>query len=308
MLPGQSPEIIRIKKFIREVAKTDDNILFIGETGVGKKYVAGQIHERSRLKNRPFVVINCTAVGDTLTDGNLFGETKETDRGMERTIGLFEQAHKGILYLENVHELAPEYQQKFINIFKESRFKRTGEPGLVKSEFRIFASTSDERLADQETFRKDLYAVLSAFSIQIPPLRKRKQDIPELFGIFLQSFCDEFHKEMPTVTAELFESLIEYEWRGNVQELKHAVRNLVLMSPEGQLALEYLPFEIRKHPFEFLAEKDLQGAISEVERYLIAKALRRFAGNQTKAARALNVSEAALRYKMKKYGLSRKTF
>ena len=308
MLIGQSPEIMKTKKMIREVAKTNENALIIGEVGSGRKHVAREIHHRSRLKNRPFIVLNCTAVGDTITDADLFGAKIEGSRGVERRIGHLEQAKRGILYLENVDELNPEFQQKFFNILKEKKFKKPDENVFVNIDFRVIAASTDEQLPKKDALRRDLLTMLSGFTIRIPPLRKRKQDIPYLFTDFLEKYCEEFECEMPTVSAELFESLIEYEWHGNVQELKNAVRNLVIMSPEKELSIEYLPFEVKKHPFEFLGDRNLPEAVSEVEKWFIKKSLRRFAGNQTKAARALNVSEAALRYKMKKYGLSRKAF
>ncbi len=308
MLIGQSPDITKIKRIIRESANSNENVLVFGEIGVGRRYVAKEIHEKSNLKNRPFVTINCTAIGDTITDQDLFGATTESNRGIERKIGLFEQAKKGAIYLENLEDLTPEYQQKFVSIIKGKKFRKSDDDTLIDAHFRIYAASSDEKLLSKDTIRRDLLTLLGKFTITIPPLRKRKQDIPLLFAHFLEQYCAEFEREIPTISAELFESLIDYEWHGNILELKNAVRNLVLMSPEGKLSIEYLPFEIKKHPFEFLADHDLPEAVSELEKWFIKKSLRRFAGNQTKAARVLNVSEAALRYKMKKYGLTRKTF
>ena len=308
MLIGQSNQIMTAKKLIREIAKTDENALIIGETGSGKKHAAREIHKRSKQKNRPFVILNCTAVGDTITEQELFGEKKEGPRGIERKLGILEQAKKGILYLENVHELKPDFQLKLVNILKEKKFKRMKENDFIPVDFRVIAGSTDLSLLKKEPFRKDLFTLLNAFTIQLPSLRNRKQDIPMLLTHFIQTYCEESNREIPPVAAELFESFIENEWHGNVLEMQNAVRNLVLMSPEGELSIEYLPFEVKKHPFEFLKDRDLPAAVSEVEKYIIKKSLQKFAGNQTKAARALNVSEAALRYKMKKYGLTRKAF
>jgi len=308
MLIGQSLQIMTAKRLIREIAKSTENALLIGDVGTGKKQIAQEIQQRSSQKNKPLITINCTAVGDTITESDLFGEKSEGPRGVERKIGLLEQAQKGILYMENVDELKAEYQQKFFNILKEKKYPKAGEKGFIDVDFRVIAATTDEEINKNEDFRSDLLELLNVYVIQIPKLNKRKQDIPHLFSHFLEVYSEEFEREIPPVPAELFESLIEYDWPGNIQELKNAVRNLLVMSPDGQLAMEFLPFEIRKHPFEFLEGKDLPGAVSEVERYLIRKTLRRFAGNQTKAAKALSVSEAALRYKMKKFGLTRKAF
>ncbi len=308
MLIGQSPEIMKTKRMIREIAKTNENVLLIGEVGSGRKYVAHEIHRRSKQKNRPFVILNCTAIGDTITEADLFGEKIEGKRGVERKIGLLEQARRGILYLENVDELKPEFQQNFVNILKEKKYRKPGTQSFIDVDFRIIAATTNEELLQKDKFRRDLLTILDSFLIHIPPLRQRRQDIPNLFTHFLQQYCDEFDHAIPTVPSEIFESLMEYEWRGNVYELKNTVRNLILMSTGDALSVEYLPFEIKKHPFEFLDDRNLPEAVGEVEKYLIKKSLRRFTGNQSKAARALNVSEAALRYKMKKYGLERKAF
>lgn len=308
MLIGQSPQIMATKRLIREIAKTDENCLIIGEIGSGKKFISEEIRKRSKQKNRPLVVLNCTAVGDTITEADLFGEKIEGPRGIERKLGLLEQAKRGIFYMDNVDDLQPEYQQKFVNILKEKKYNKAGEKIFTPVDFRVFAATTDTNITKKDNFRKDLLVLLNTFSINIPPLGKRKQDIPYLFTHFLEQYCEESDREVPPVPAEIFESLMEYDWLGNVSELQNTVRNLVLMSPEGRLSIEYLPFEIKKHPFEFLEGRDLPDAVHEVERYLIRKSLRRFAGNQTKAARSLNVSEAALRYKMKRYGMSKKAY
>lgn len=308
MLVGQSPEVMAVKKMIREIAKTNESALITGEVGTGKKQVAREIHHRSRQKNRSLVVLNCTAVGDTINDGDLYGAKVDGPHGIERRLGIFEQAKKGILYLENIDELNPDFQQKLYNILKEGKYKKPSAKEFTPVTFRVIASTTDPNILKSDKVRRDLLSLISAHTVHVPPLRKRKQDIPFLFAKFLDSVCEEYERELPNVPAELFESLIEYEWRGNVYELKNAIKNLVLMSPEGELSTEYLPFEVKRHPFDVLTDKSLPSAVSEVEKFLIRKSLRKFAGNQTKAAKALSVSEAALRYKMKKFGFSRKAF
>lgn len=305
MFVGQSPETMKIKKLIREVAKTEDNALIIGEIGTGKKLAAKEIHVRSHQKNKPFIVLNCTSLGDTVTDGDLLGSKVEGPSGVERKIGLLEQAKKGFLYMDNIQDLKPDYQEKLFNILKEKKFQSPDQKGFTEVTFRVIAASTDKTIGKNGHFRKDLLSLFDAFTIPIPPLRDRKQDIPFLFTHFLEEHCTENQRDVPPIPADLFESLMEYDWRGNVRELRNAVRNLVLMSPEGTLSAEYLPFETKKHPYENLVGKELYDAISDVEKYLIKSALQRFAGNQTKAAHALNISEAALRYKMKGYGLSK---
>lgn len=308
MLIGQSPEIVKVKRIIREIAKTDSNVLILGEVGTGKKLAAQETHKRSKQKNRALVVVDCSALGNTVTEIDLLGQVYEGERGIERKIGLLEQANRGILYLENFGELSAEYQHKLYNIFKQGRFQKPGEEEFTSVYLRIFAGSTDVQLAQKDTIRRDLLSLVSDFTITIPPLRERKQDIPLLFSHFIETMYEETGRDLPAVNAELFDSLMEYDWLGNVQEFIKALKNVVRMSPEGELAVDYLPFEMKRHPFEFLKDRELPEAVGEVERYLIRKALRRFAGNQSKAANSLNVSEAALRYKMKKYGFNRKAF
>ncbi len=308
MFVGQSLQAMKVKKFIRDVAKTEGNALILGEIGTGKKLAAQEIHIRSRQKNRPFIVVNCTAVGDTITDADLFGGKIEGPRGVERKVGLFEQANKGILYLENVQDLKPAYQEKILTILKDRKFPRTDEKGSDKVSFRTFAATTDMAIAKNEKILKDFLTVFERFTIFIQPLRERKQDIPLLFHHFLELYCAQYQREIPPISPDMFESLMEYDWSGNVRELRYAVRNILLMSPEGTLSPDYFSFETKKHPYEHLVGRELYDAIADVERYLIKRALQRFTGNQTKASKALNVSEATLRYKMKGYGLSRRNF
>ncbi len=308
MFVGQSPQAMKIKKLIREVAKTEKNCFILGEIGTGKKLAAKEIHERSRQKNWPFIVLNCTSIGDTTTDADLFGEAREETFGIEPKIGRFEQARKGILYLENIQDLKPLYQELFLNILKDGHFPTADQKGFKDVAFRTIASSFDINIVKSERIRKDLLAQFNGFTIEIPPLRAHKEDIPLLFSHFLETYCIENQKEIPPIPADMFESIMDYDWSGNVRELRNTVRNLVCMSPEGSLSMEYLPFESKKHPYENLVGKELYDAIADVEKFLIKRALQRFAGNQTKAAKSLNVSEAALRYKMKGYGLSKISF
>ena len=308
MLIGQSPQIITLRRFIRQIAGEEQNVFITGETGTGRKTVAREIHSRSARNKDPFIILNCPALGDTILDSDLFGVTTESKTAVERKLGFLEQAGSGALYLENVDETVSEYQLKLFNVLKEKRFRRLGSETFIPIDFRVYSSASDPHMIKNRSFRRDLLMILNPYTLALPPLRKRKQDIPLLFSAFLKHFCEANGKPVPPVPGEVFESLIEYDWYGNVQELVQTVRNLVLMSPESQLSVEYLPFEIKKHPFDFLENRNLSEAVTEVEMYLIRRALQRFSGNQTRAAHALNVSEAALRYKMKKYGLSKTMF
>lgn len=302
---GNSPEAKRINRAIKKFAKLDSNILILGDTGTGKEFVSRQIHSMTSRKNRAFVVLNCSALGITTDKRDLFGEEKEQSGNIQRTIGLLEKANHGVLYLDNVGEMAPDYQFELLQVFKEKKFRRIGGTENIPLDIRIISSSVYDLESDVElgNFRKDLYYLLKGLTIKVPPLKERKQDVPELFIYFLKTYCRKNEIEIPAVPAEIFESILEYDWNGNIRELMNCVENLVMMSPNGELSTEFLPFEIKRHPLDFLEVKNLKGVISEVETYLIKKALVKFAGNQVKAARLLEIPEATLRFKMKKYAI-----
>ncbi len=305
---GASPETRRINRSIREFAKVDRNVLIVGDVGVGKDFAARRIHALSSRKNQPFVVLNCSALGHTVEKRELYGEAVEAAGSIRRSIGLLERANRGTLYLDHVDETPSEYQSQLLHILQERKFRRIGGTENIQLDVRVISSSSPEidTLVEKRKLRKDLYYLLKPLSISIPPLKDRKQDIPELLLFFLKKYCVENDKEIPAVPAEIFESILEYEWKGNVRELRDCVENLVMMSNNGELAAEYLPFEIKRHPLDSLEVKNLNHVISEVEKHLIKKALGKYAGNQVKAARLLGIPEATLRFKIKKYDIPKK--
>jgi DNA-binding NtrC family response regulator len=304
---GNSPEAKRLKRAVRKLSKIDSNILIVGDTGTGKEFIARQIHLNSSRKNRPFVVLNCLALGHTVDKKDLYGEEREESGTIKRTIGILEKANRGVLFLDNLDETSEEYQFELLQIIREKKFRRIGGTENIFLDVRIISGSDTDMTPAIEAgkFRKDLFYLLKTLTIRVPPLKERKQDIPELFIYFLKKYCHENDLEIPAVPAELFESILEYDWKGNIRELKNCVENLVMMSPDGELSTEFLPFEIKRHPLDFLEVKNLKGVISEVETYLIKKALVKFAGNQVKAARLLGIPEATLRFKMKKYAIAK---
>lgn len=305
---GNSPEAKIINRAIRNFSKVDNNILLIGETGTGKEFTARQIHKLSSRRNRSFVVVNCSALDYTLHQQDLFGEEVEEEGTIKRTIGLLEKASGGTLFLDNISEMPPEYQFELLRVMQEKKFRRIGGVENIPVNVRIMASTKIDMEQEDNfgNFRKELYYQLKSLTVVLPPLKERKQDIPELFIYFLKKYCRETDMEIPAVPAEIFESILEYDWKGNIRELRNCVENLVMMSPRGELSTDYLPFEIKRHPLDFLEIKDLTGVVSEVETYLIKKALGKFAGNQVKAAKLLGIPEATLRFKMKKYAINKR--
>lgn len=308
MIIGQSPEIKKLKKFIIKIAKNNESALIIGEPGTGKKLTVSEIHKRSTKKNKPLIFLNCSAIGDNITESDLYGVKQSNKDYTKRKIGVLEQANDGILCLENIDELLPKFQKIFFNIFSEKKYKNPETGQIHAADFQIFALTSDMNIKSNNTIRSDLLSLIDNFTIFIPSLRKRKQDILLLFNFFLENKCKDLKKDLPETDETIFESLIEYNWPENILELRKTVYNLVQMSENNILDSQYLPFVVKKHPLNFMKDHGLPQALAQVEKYLISLTLKRFAGNQTKAAESLNISEATLRYKMKKFGFSRKSF
>jgi two-component system response regulator AtoC len=299
---GSSPEAKRLRRAAKKLSKIDSNILIIGETGTGKEFIARQIYSLSVRRNYPFVEVNCAALGKTIETKDLYGEVKGVG---QETTGLLEKVNRGVLFLDNVGDINPEYQEELHRIIRDRKFKKVGGRENIEVDMRIFSTSNRNLTPDVEDgkLNKELYYMLNTLTLPIPPLRDRKQDIPELFSYFLKKYCEQQEREEPAVQSEIFESILEYDWKGNVRELENTVQNLLIMSPEGELSADFLPFRIKKHPLDFLEPTNLKGVISEIEIYLIKKALGRYGGNQVKAAKLLGVPEATLRFKMKKYAI-----
>ncbi len=286
---GKSSEISRVRRALKAFNKQNENVFIIGENGSGRTLIAKLLHERGNRSNKEFIKIQCGALGDTIESDQVFGKDNSG------YTSLILQAQNGSIYFENVELLNSELQNKLFNLL--SSLKKT------KLNIRIIASADStiESKMREGSFRGDLFQLLDELRINVPNIRDRKQDIPFIFSHFLEEFCKEYEKPVPTVPYDVFEAILEYDWPGNIGELRNTVRNLVIMSPEGELSPEYLPFRVQPNPLEVLATRDLNTAVADVETFLIRKALARYEGNQSKAAHLLQVSEATLRYKMKKY-------
>ncbi len=282
---GKSPQAVRIRKTISTFARNKDNILISGESGSGRSLVVQKIHDAGFLRDFPLLTVFCASIGDTVDPGVLFSQSPQK--------GSLYGLKKGTVFFSNINDTAAEFQIKILN------FIRAGTVRILSS-----AEPALDQWVRENRFRADLFQHISQFRLDLPPLRERKQDIPFLFNYFLEKFCAEFNKSVPPVDYIISEAIRDYEWPGNVGELYNCVRNLAMLSPEGQLSPDYLPFRVHTNPLETLAHLDLASAVGEVEKYLIRRALARHDGNQSRAAGVLKISEAALRYKMKKYGFS----
>jgi len=302
---GMSLEAKQLNRIIKKVARTDEPVLLVGDVGTGKTFCAESIHALSTRKEQPFVRVNCAALGNTICMNDFLGrgDSSPDNAGLP----LVRQAKKGVLFLENIADLSADFQSVLTGIIAERKYTPVGLSKGRSVEFRIIAATAVE-LADtlkEGGFQKKLFTLLTPRTVRLPPLRDRRQDVPELLLFFLKQYCESNQLQIPAVPAEIFEYMLAYDWKGNVRELKNCVETLVMMSPPGELCLDYLPFKVQRHPLDCLDVRDLNGATSAVEVYLIRKALEKFAGNQVKAARQLGLPEATLRFKIKKYAIAK---
>ncbi len=296
---GASPEARRLTRTIKRLSKTNNPVLLVGDVGTGKTFGAELIHSLSVRRNQPFLRLNCAALGHTIARNDLLGG-KSAD---STKTALLDQLGQGVLFLDNVSDLSSDFQSIILDLMRT----KEDEAQARAIRFRIIAESSRDLAALVRTgrFNSDLYAAFAPHIVKFPPLCERKQDIPELLLYLLKQYCDESQIEIPAVPAEIFEYVMAYDWKGNVTELKNCVETLVMMSPRGQLCLDYLPFDVERHPLDFLEVKDLNKVTSQVEVFLIRKALEKFAGNQVKAARQLGIPEATLRFKIKKYAIEK---
>lgn len=328
---GVSRKITELMKFVNKVAVSEaTTILIQGESGTGKDLVAKAIHYRSRRAERPFVAINCSAIPETLMEAELFGHEKGafTDaKAMKK--GLFEVADGGTLFLDEIGELSPLLQAKLLRVLEDQVIRRVGGVRDIQVEVRVIAASNRdlEREVREGRFRQDLYYRLAIISIFLPSLRDRKEDVLPLVDFFLAHYNKKFRKSVQGLSEDARRLLLNYEWPGNVRELKNALERAMILEEGNLLKPDDLPFSVssgRSGPVLF--EKPMSApvetqpapgkrrlpplsipeggtSLEDVEHALVELALQQSHGNQIKAAKLLNISRDALRYKMKKFGL-----
>ncbi len=300
-----SPAMQDVLELAARVAPLDTTVLVYGESGTGKEFLVRLIHDESPRAGAPFVSINCAALNEPLLESELFGHVRGAFTGAVRDkAGLFELAGSGSIFLDEVGEMPATLQAKLLRALQEREIRRVGGERIIKVQARVVAATNRDLRAAVEagTFRQDLYFRLAAFTITVPPLRDRRDDIPRLVHEFLTRAATRMKKDVTAVTADAMAALMQYPWPGNVRELQHAVERAVILANTSSLRRRDLPPEVtgttRLRPH---AETlDLQ----ENERQLIERALETFGGNRRRAAEALNISTVTLWRKMKQFGLS----
>jgi two-component system response regulator AtoC len=300
---GRSPQMREVFKLIGSVANTRTNIFIQGESGTGKELVAKAIHFNSPFSSEPFIVINCSAISDTLLESELFGHVKGafTDAVCE-TKGKFEIAEKGTLFLDEVGDVSPNLQSKLLRVIETRDFMKVGGEKVLKTEARIIAATNQDlkSLIEKGTFREDLYYRLKVVEITLPPLHERKEDIPDLVAYLLEKINRQLRKNVKKVPPEVMKRLKNLSWKGNVRELENALTRAVILAKGDVVHAENLPMDTGERK---IFNKELV-PLRKVEETYIQHVLNATKGNKTKASQILSITRPTLDKKIKEYKLS----
>src|SRR5215471_1938713 len=300
-----------IEELINAMAPSDANALIVGESGVGKEIVANVIHARSRRAGREMVKLNCAAFPQTMIEGELFGYVKGAFTGAVNDFpGMIAAAKGSTLFLDEISDMPADLQTRFLRVLQEREYRSLGSTQTMKADFRVIASTNrpiPQALAENR-LRSDLYYRLNSFQIEVPPLRKRKEDIPPLIAQFVRQFSQQLGKPEPDVSPEAFQKLLDYSWPGNVRELQNAIEYAVVLARQGAIGVKELPAEIQLPPA--LQQAELGGlprkgvqTLDDVERNAILQALAECRGNKKKAAELLGIQRPTLYNKLKRYAI-----
>jgi len=326
-----SPKMIELMNFVRKVAASEaTTVLIQGESGTGKDLIAKAIHYESSRQEKPFVAINCSAIPETLMEAELFGHEKGafTDAKQMKK-GLFEAADGGTLFLDEIGELSPLLQAKLLRVLEDQVIRRVGGIRDMQVDVRVIAASNRdlEKAVRDGQFRQDLYYRLAIIAIFIPPLRDRKEDIMPLVDFFIERYNRRFKKSIRGITDETRRLIFTHNWPGNVRELKNTIERGMILEDEPFLRPVYLPFSVGESGGRTVFERTSSAdggqalpngrtlprlyipeggtSLEEVEHAMVELAMRQSNGNQTHAAKLLDISRDALRYKLKKFGLIR---
>lgn len=324
---GDSQKMQEVYKEVGRVADSDATVLLRGESGTGKELIARAIYLHSNRKNRPFVVVNCAAIPDTLLESELFGHEKGafTD-AINRQIGKFEAAADGTIFLDEIGDMSLNLQAKLLRVLQEKTFNRVGGNETLTSNARVIAATNRnlEEIVEKGEFREDLYYRLNVVSITIPPLRERKEDIPLLVSYFISKYSKKYNKVVQGVSQDVMALFMDYDWPGNVREIENIIARGVIITAAPLIMKEHLPHEfVQKieegqnyaltHKSKVEADEissdteeiiPLPQIIEKIEKREILKALERANGNKTRAAKMLGISRKSLFNKLRQYNIT----
>jgi DNA-binding NtrC family response regulator len=311
-------------ELIDQVAPSEANVLIVGESGVGKEVFANRIHELSARANGPLIKLNCAAFPQNMIEGELFGYKKGAFTGASQDFpGMLSAASEGTLFLDEIAEMPIDLQTRFLRVLQEREFRPLGSTQVLKADFRLVAASNrrPEEAIRNGRLREDLFYRLNTFTLPIPPLRERTEDIPELALLFLQRFCTKMNKPLLTIQSEAYEALLRYHWPGNVRQLQNVIERAVVLTQGSMITPRNLPHEVvhssGSAPVEPIASPDLSPPpmrmrsmtesqslnLAEREKAALMAALDQCNGNKKKAAELLGIHRPTLYTKLKKFGL-----
>ncbi|HYP26876.1 MAG TPA: sigma-54 dependent transcriptional regulator [Blastocatellia bacterium] len=321
-LIGSSPAMKRLFSLIEKVALTDASVLITGESGTGKEMVAREIHARSRVSSGPFVAINCAAMPEELIESELFGHEKGAFTGAGgRRVGKFEAADKGTLFLDEIGDMSLSTQAKVLRVLDEKKFQRLGSNETISTDARIISATNKdlEKMVENQQFREDLFYRLCVIRVLLPPLRERKDDIPSLAHAFGDRYSLAYRGNRMKLERSALKALLDYDWPGNVRQLRNYMERAVILSEGEEVTLDSLPeLSASKEPENKETPEGDEGDISvpsslsfkdakkEFERKYVERCLEKASGNITQAAAILGMHRQSLQHKIKELGLTKK--
>jgi len=309
---GNSSRMQDVYEMVHRVVDSNATVLLRGESGTGKTLVAKALHYNGKRKEKPFVVVNCSALPETLLESELFGHEKGSFTGAnERKIGRFEQAEGGTLFLDEIGEISNSVQVKLLHVVQERNFQRLGSNKLINCDVRLVAATNRdlEKAVAEHTFREDLYYRLNVFPVYMPPLRERRTDILLLAEFFLEKFTKENSKSIKRISTSAIDMLIQYHWPGNVRELQNCIERAVLICDDDTLKGIHLPPSLQISDLRSLENPlSLTAAVENFEKDLIIEGLKKNNGNQTKTAKELDTSLRIINYKIHQYNIDPKKY
>ncbi len=316
---GNSPKMRQVYQALDRILESDVTVIIRGESGTGKELLARAIHFNGPRKDGPFVAVNCAAIPESLLESELFGHERGSFTGaIARRIGKFEQAHRGTLFLDEIGEMSKPTQAKILRVLQEKRIERIGGAQSVPVDVRVISATNKnlEEEVKKGNFREDLYYRISVYPIVLPPLRERREDIPQLVAHFLDKFNKKMKRKVKRISDRALEHLINYNWPGNVRELENVMERSLLNCSGEILLPEHLPITVTAYELDSLSNGfriDFQRAIAlarevpsweEVEREVCRLALKLTNHNISEAANRLGIGRTTLYRKLKKYNLS----
>ncbi|MFC2164253.1 sigma-54-dependent transcriptional regulator [Acidobacteriota bacterium] len=309
---GKSKEMLEIYSLIEKIAGTDSTVLVSGESGTGKEIAARAIHHQSSRRDKSFVSINCGALPENLLESELFGHVKGSFTGaIANKKGMFEIAEKGTLFLDEVGEMSPWTQVKLLRTLQDKRIRRVGGTDEIPVDVRIIAATNQElkKRIEEGKFREDLFYRLNVISLEVPPLRNRKEDIPLLITHFLEKYCARMGRQMKRIPPRVLKIFESYLWPGNVRELENTIERIIAIEERETITESSLPEEMlipqseSERNLELKPGFDLNATIDEISRNFVQQALRRANGNLKETAELLGINYRSLRYLIEKLEL-----